>query len=553
MSDQDTPDPVRSVTPYPVGDDRAVPRAGIDHGKDRDGGKDDEQPLGQPETRDGEKRPEWQHEKDRKKLSVRHGGILGSAPSTLGRASRGYQEGVLAAVPAVVLVSALATAVGWPLPLEGEAEFLMEWTPVPLANLLLSHLASFARPAALLGSLAFVMLLGGVAGMVNAYGRERSRVVGVFLAGLTMTLALLVWVPTTFKLGSALLVAAFMPSLWLAHGSGAGSDSRKAFLTRSGVVLGGAAVLVTLFSLRRVLDAVASTRLFPFHRARGLAVTGLADLVTSNDRFYRMDKVLQYPGITPTAWSLRIGGDVITPREISYQRLLGLPRINRYVTMECVDNPVGGPLIGNALWTGVALRDVFRDVGVRGDTIVFHAPDDYSEAIPWRLAEEAGAMVAYGMNGVTLPAQHGYPARVVIPGIYGFKSVKWLTGITVTENARAESWRAQGWTEQGIIHTMTRIDVVRREGAHVLVAGIAFGGRRGIRAVQVRANDGPWLEATIGPSLSRESWVQWALRFRGTGSLTVTARAVDGDGQVQDARRHGSYPNGATGWPRVRV
>lgn len=429
----------------------------------------------------------------------------------------------------------------------------MEWTPVPLANLLLSHLGPVARPAALLGSLALVMLVGGVAGMLNAWVRERSRTLGLIVAAAAMGLIFLVWLPTSFMPGSLLLIAIFLPGLWVVPQTVAHSESRRAFLTRSGIILGGAAVLLSLFSLRPVIGALAAKRLFAYRRPRGLAIAGLADLVTSNDRFYRMDNVLQYPVIASPAWSLRIDGDVHAPRDISYQALLRLPQVSRYVTMECVDNPVGGPLIGSALWTGVALGDILRDVGASGDTLVFHAPDEYSESVPRSLAEGAGAMVAYGMNGVTLPAQHGYPARIVLPGIYGFKSVKWLTGITVGAETHPGSWRAQGWTEQGGIHTTTRIDVARREGAQVLVAGIAFGGRRGIKAVQVRANDGQWLEATLGPALSRESWVQWALWLRGSGTLTVTARAIDATGRIQEARRHGSYPDGATGWPRARV
>jgi DMSO/TMAO reductase YedYZ molybdopterin-dependent catalytic subunit len=466
---------------------------------------------------------------------------------------RGYQQGVVATVPAITLASVLTTIVGWPLPLEGEAEFLMEWTPVTLANLLLSHLGATARPAALLGSLAVIMLLGGVAGMLNAWVRLQFRALGLVAAAVLMALIFFIWLPSSFLPGSLLLIALFLPSLWIVSRSSVQSSNRRAFLVRSGVILGGAAVLLSLFSLRPVLDALAARRLFAFRRARGLPIVGLADLVTSNDRFYRMDKVLQYPTIAAPAWSLKVDGDVRSPREIDYHTLLRFPAVSRYITMECVDNPVGGTLIGNALWTGVPLKDILREIGAYGDTLVFHAPDEYSESVPRSLAEEAGAIVAYGMNGVTLPGEHGYPVRIVLPGIYGFKSVKWLSGITVSATKQAGSWRAQGWTEEGRIHTTTRIDVVRRDGARVLIAGVAFAGTRGIHAVQVQANDGPWLEATLVPALSHDSWVQWAVWLRGAGALMVTARAVDGTGRIQEARPHGSYPDGATGWPRARV
>lgn len=553
MSDQDTRDFARSITPHPVRDNRTVPGSGVHNGENRNRGKDEEQASGQPEASDDQQGGNGNHEKDHKKLRIGNGGNLAGASSTLGHVSRGYQEGILAAVPAVVLASALTTFAGWPLALEGEGEFLMQWTPVPVANLLLSHLGAVARPAALLGSLAMIMLVGGVAGVFNAWIGQRFRAAGLLAAAASMALIFVLSLPASFIPESLLLIAFFLPSLWMAPRAGAHPGSRRAFLARSGIILGGAAVLLSLFSLRPVLDALAARKLFAFHHTRGLAITGLADLVTSNDRFYRMDKVLQYPEVATSAWSLRIDGDVRLPREIDYHALLRLPAVSRYVTMECVDNPIGGPLIGNALWTGVTLSDVLQAVGAYGDTLVFHAPDEYVESIPRDLAEQAGAIVAYGMNGVALPPEHGYPARIVLPGVYGFKSVKWLSGITVSATRQAGSWRAQGWTEEGRIHTTTRIDVVRRDGTQVLIAGIAFGGRRGIKAVQVSANDGPWREATLGPVLSRQSWVQWALRFQGNGPLSLTARAVDGTGRIQDARSRGSYPDGATGWAHARV
>jgi DMSO/TMAO reductase YedYZ molybdopterin-dependent catalytic subunit len=195
---------------------------------------------------------------------------------------------------------------------------------------------------------------------------------------------------------------------------------------------------------------------------------------------------------------------------------------------------------------------LLSDVGARGDTLVFHSADRYAESVPRRDAERAGAMVAYAMNGVVLPRAHGYPARAIIPGLYGFKNIKWLERIEVAGGSYDDEWRGRGWTAARI-HTTTRIDVARRQAGSILVAGIAFAGNRGIRAVEVRANGGPWYRATLGPPLSDDAWVQWVARLPDHGTTTVDARAIDGTGRVQDARRRGAFPDGATGWASATV
>ncbi|MDQ2741166.1 MAG: molybdopterin-dependent oxidoreductase [Chloroflexota bacterium] len=462
---------------------------------------------------------------------------------------------MLAAVPATIIAALVSLVTGWPSPLEAPAELLMQWTPVPLANVLLDRAGDLARPAALLGALALTMAVCGLAGaLAKAFPRTSAGwLAGEALAGGLIAFVLFRVLPPSSLPGDLLFLVAFLVILSLLPMLPLAAPGRRAFLMRSGVILGGAAVLLTLFSIRPLLDALAVRRLFPYQRPRGLGIPGLADLVTPADRFYIMDKVLQYPDLVPGGWRLVLDGAVRDPLDLDLEALLGRRRNNRYLTMECVDNPVGGHLISNALWTGVSLAALLKEAGAEGDTLVFHAPDGYAESVPRAVAEAAGAMVAYGMNGESLPRAHGYPARIVLPGSYGFKSVKWLTAIEVLHGPHGGSWRAQGWTEGARIHTMTRIDVARREGERVLVAGVAFAGRRGVRDVQVRANAGPWRRATLGPYLSSECWVQWAVWLRGSGPVTIEARAIDGGGQVQEERRRGAYPDGATGWPSITV
>jgi DMSO/TMAO reductase YedYZ molybdopterin-dependent catalytic subunit len=157
------------------------------------------------------------------------------------------------------------------------------------------------------------------------------------------------------------------------------------------------------------------------------------------------------------------------------------------------------------------------------------------------------------MNGEVLPRVHGYPARFLLPGIYGFKSVKWLERIEVVRGSGGGDWRRQGWTAQGVVHTGTRIDLARRQGDTILLAGIAFAGTRGVQAVEVRVNGGPWQQARLGKALSHATWVQWVIRVRAHAVAQVEARAIDGTGQAQTGRPHGAYPDGSSGWPAVTV
>lgn len=423
----------------------------------------------------------------------------------------------------------------------------MEWTPLPVADFLLLHLPALAWPLALLGALALTMLLGGIAGFL--YGLiDRFPLAGFAAAGGFLAwFFLLLLAPGTVAPGGCFVAADLIVLVFLTANRPP-NPSRREVLLRSGAVLGSAGLLLTLFSVRLLLDARPSRRLFLYRRPRGLALSGLTDLVTSQERFYVMDKVLEYPEIGPPNWHLRIDGAVGRALSLDVFELLRRPVKHRYITLECVDNPVGGPLMSTALWTGIPVADLLRESRAEGDFLLFHSADNYLETAPRREVEARNALVAYAMNGELLSSAHGYPARLLMPGLYGFKSVKWLTRIEVVRGERSGEWRSHGWTDVAVVQTTTRIDLARRAGEEILVAGIAFAGTRGIRAVQVRVNGGPWREATLVGRLSRDAWVQWVIRLRGAGTATIEARAVDGEGRVQTSRRHAAYPDGSTGW-----
>lgn len=484
----------------------------------------------------------------------------------MSRIVRGYQGGLSASVLATVAASAAALIAGWPSPLEATAQWIMQWMPPGLANAILSLTGPYARPAALLGALAIAMLAGGVAGaLATAFGEGTvSRATGLAVAAAFLALVFLRFFPPSEPEPDVWLIGAMVVALALLP-KRSPVEGRREALARGAAILGGAAALLALFAAEPMVRAISARQLFRYAEPRGWHIEGLTDLVTRSDRFYRMDAVLQYPTADPPGWNLRIDGDVGKPMTLDYESLVRGPQQHRYITMECVDNPVGGPMIGNALWTGVPVVQLLQEAGARGNLIAFHSVDGYVETAPHALLEESGALIAYGMNGHTLPREHGYPARLILPGVYGFKSVKWLRRIEVTNGADGGSWKAHGWTVEGRIHTMARIDVARRQAGEIVAAGIAFAGTRGINAVEVRVNGGPWRRATLGPALSHATWVQWGIRLRQNrredstqrhsenGTVRIEARAVDGEGNVQIGRAHGAYPDGSTGWHSVTV
>ncbi|MGH2447178.1 MAG: molybdopterin-dependent oxidoreductase [Chloroflexota bacterium] len=451
-----------------------------------------------------------------------------------------------------MLAAAAALVGGLPSPLEGIAQTLMEWTPVGLASVLLLHAGTLARPGALLGSFAIALLIGGIAGVVAVAGGQVSRLLGLVLsAGLLASVLFLpgpaaAWPIDVVAGATYLILLAILSRPHSFH-----RDRRDA-LVRSVGIVAGAAALLGFLQLQPVLYSLSTRRLFTFHRPRGFPVSGLSELVTPTRKFYVMDKVLQYPDVVLDDWRLRLTDERGRSRSMTFHDLSRLPRRDTYVTLECVNNPVGGPLIGNALWTGVPLMSLLGGATARSGTVTFSAADGYQETMPLATLARSRAMLIYGMNGDLLPREHGFPARLIVPGMYGYHSVKWLTGVQATRAATDNLWTSHGWTD-GAVHIMSRVDVARRSGDLVFLAGIAFAGSRGVGAVEVRADSGPWRRARVRQAAGPDSWAQWAIRIRATAGSRLQVRAIDAVGQVQDGVSRGAYPNGATGWPSVNV
>lgn len=303
--------------------------------------------------------------------------------------------------------------------------------------------------------------------------------------------------------------------------------------------------------IRRLFAFVA-----PGPRAAGFPVVGVEPEVTPVAHFYLLSKNDVDPVVEPSEWSLRVSGAVERPFALTYAQLLDMPRTDEYVTLRCVNNPPGGHLMSTAYWSGVPLATLLARVGVRTDAqaVILRAPDGYEEVIPLAAAQSPSALLAYGMNGETLPRRHGGPARALVPGYFGFKNVKWIEAIEVVSAIEPGYWARRGWTASQI-HSVARIDTWQRMAGGVLVAGVAFGGARGVSHVEARVDDGPWQAAELNiPALSAMSWVQWRIVLSITGGAhEISARMVDGAGTPQIETSSDPRPGGAMGLDRMRV
>lgn len=295
----------------------------------------------------------------------------------------------------------------------------------------------------------------------------------------------------------------------------------------------------------------------------GSQVPGAVPFITANKDFYRVDISLITPQVDPTNWQLRIDGAVEKPVTLSYDELLAMPMIERTITMACVSNEVGGPYVSTARWLGVPFAALVDLVGVRSgvDQCLSHSLDGgYTCSTPYGpLTDGRDAMVAVGMNGERLPDKNGFPARMVVPGLFGFVSAtKWLSRLEFTTYAaRSAYWTDRDWATDAPVLTQSRIDSPAGLGsldpADPVIAGTAWATHRGIDRVEVRIDDGPWQQATLGESAGDDVWRQWRLRYQGPpGRHTAQVRAVDGTGQVQPEARAPVFPSGATGWHTVR-
>jgi DMSO/TMAO reductase YedYZ molybdopterin-dependent catalytic subunit len=404
-----------------------------------------------------------------------------------------------------------------------------------------------------------LIVAGGILGIVAAVTRAGASVADA--------------VPTTVAIVAATLVLTALLKEAPPTEPREGDVSRRRFLTWAGGagLVGALAAVggIALQSGARAVTAVRETFRLPtpavpappVPAAAELGLDGLAPVVTPNADFYRIDTALQVPNLDPTAWRLRIHGLVENEVEITWDELVALPLKESHTTLMCVSNPVGGDLVGTALWLGYPIRELLARARptAEADMVLSLSSDGWTASTPLTaLTDDRNAILAIGMNGEPLPLEHGFPVRMVVPGLYGYVSAtKWVTELKVTRFDEARGyWTDRGWSARGPVKISSRIDVPRGSvsAGEVTVAGVAWHQHTGIAGVEVSIDDGPWQDAELASAISADTWVQWSYRWDADpGEHTVKVRATSVDGEVQTADLAPVAPDGATGHHTVTL
>jgi DMSO/TMAO reductase YedYZ molybdopterin-dependent catalytic subunit len=362
------------------------------------------------------------------------------------------------------------------------------------------------------------------------------------------------------------------PDQGIGQSGAPGHPERRSFLVTSSVAVAAGAVSLIAGRVLTERSSVTTARSAvrfpaPARRAPPLAagsnldIRGLSPFITPNGAFYRVDTALILPEISPQNWQLRIHGMVGREITISFAELLKRPLIEDYVTLTCVSNPVAGPYVGNARWLGASLASLLRSARVQAgaDQLLCTSTDGFTSGTPIQaILDGRDALLAVAMNGAPLPVAHGFPVRMVTPGLYGYVSAtKWVTDIKVTTfGAETAYWAQRGWDQQAPIKTESRIDVPLSsvKAGRTPVAGVAWAQHKGIDAVHVRVDRGPWRQAQLAAVPGIDTWRQWVWEWDAApGRHTIEARATDATGYTQTALQQPPEPNGATGYPTVQV
>ena len=505
----------------------------------------------------------------------------GGGGSPWSGARRGLVLGLIAGLAMVVFTVAARLVSNALTITELAADWFTEYLPPAIIDYLLETLTFSTKPLMFAGLLVAQVLVGGVAGAV--YGNiayrwpvgvslEWARASGYALLGWLLSMVIMVPVfgggffgssvpggVTGFVVASLGAYAVYGLSLgYLVTRSeyprvpSLADRSRRSFLRYVGVwALVAAAVF---YGLRFLLSEV-DRQMSPSGTFRTPGV--LSTEITPNDEFYLVSKNILDPEVDVDQWSLEVTGLVEEPMTLTYDQLRAMPSVEKFVTLECISNWVGGDLISNAMWRGVPLKQILEEARLKPGVVdvSFAAWDGYSESLSLTKALGDEVLVVYEMNGEPLPSSHGFPARLIIPGFFGLKSVKWLTKIEPVDHDFEGYWQRRGWTDNPVVKTMSRFDAPRSGSRHpvapVSLGGVAFAGDRGIAKVEVSSDYGDtWVEVEeTSEPLSPYTWVIWKTRYSPpkAGRISLRVRATDGQGAVQTRTRTDSLPYGATG------
>ncbi len=507
------------------------------------------------------------------------------APASSNARARAALAGVLAAALALAVATLLAAVINPSAsPLQSIGSAVVDLVPQWLKQGVIALFGTADKAVLFLAMGAVAVVLAALAGLASLRDRRLGTAVVVVLGLITVAAAVTrasggasAAIPSLVGFGAGVLV--LRPLVDAARRApGAPADdgtSRRSFVTLAVATALGAGVaaagarLVTAGG-QVVTSARAAVRLprptapaNPLPEGVSLGIDGVAPFVTPNEDFYRIDTALRVPQVDPADWSLRIHGLVREEITLTWDELLESDLVESWVTLACVSNEVGGGLIGNARWLGLPTAALLERAGVEqgADMVLSSSSDGFTAGTPIdALADPSrGSLLAIGMNGEPLPVEHGFPARLVVPGLYGYVSAtKWVVDLEVTRFADATAyWTRRGWSAEGPIKTQSRIDVPLRPvpAGTVTVAGVAWAQTRGVAAVEVQVDDGPWNRARLAEAPNADTWRQWVYAWEGAtaGQHRLTVRATDEDGETQTSAQVGVVPDGATGWDTITV
>jgi DMSO/TMAO reductase YedYZ molybdopterin-dependent catalytic subunit len=482
-------------------------------------------------------------------------------------------------------------------PVDATGSAIISLSPAQVKEFVIQRLGTHDKPLLIIGVLVVLALLSVVAGHL-ALLRPRAGAVLVVAVGVVGAAAAVTrpgngpssLVPSVAGTAAAVTVMRWLAKLYQ-HGQGTRraayeaiqsapaaaprlpDPDRRRFLAASAGTTAAAALVgigagklagekYTVTSARSALRIPRPARLAATPAGLHPNIPGLEPFFTPNDSFYRVDTALVLPQVNPSAWKLRITGMVDRPVEITYEQLLRRPLEEHDMTLSCVSNPVGGPYVGNARWVGAQLAPLLREAGIHSGAtqLLATSADGMTVGTPLEsVLDGRAALLAVAMNGAPLPVQHGFPCRVLVPGFYGYSSAcKWVTELQVTTYQNVlPYWVQQGYGQIGTMNIASQISVPNAgqvAAGPVTVAGIAWATHRGIDAVEVRADNGPWRPARIAAQDTPDTWRQWTYDWNATpGPHTLQVRAVDDSGAVQTGVQAQPFPSGATGWHTISV